>query len=136
MTFGTTLAKVLDGTQTLFHLPIERRYVYLVGKVYSVQAHRSKDTVASIKITSVKEQLLGAVTEEEARAEGFESLAEFKASWDKRFGPFDLTQDVRRVEFRLVDKSELGSYDLYKLERVKRKRLAKETYPETSEAET
>lgn len=127
MTFGTTLAKVLNGTQTLFHLPIERRYVYLVGKVYSVQAHRSKDTVASIKITSVKEQLLGAVTEEEARAEGFGSLAEFKASWSERFGPFDPTQDVRRVEFRLIDKSELGSYDLYKLDRTRRRRLARKT---------
>lgn len=136
MTFGTTLAKVLDGTQTLFHLPIERRYVYLVGKVYSVQAHRSKDTVASIKITSVREEPLGAVNEEEARAEGFDSLDAFKASWSKRFGPFDPTQDVRRVEFRLIDKGELGSYDLYKLERTKRKRLAQETSSETPEAET
>lgn len=136
MTFGITLAKVLDGTQTLFHIPIERRYVYLVGKVYGVQAHRSKDTVASIKITSVREQPLGAVTEEEARAEGFDSLAKFKASWSGRFGPFDPTKEVRRVEFRLIGKGELGSYDLYKLERTKRKRLSKKASPETSEAET
>ncbi len=115
MTFGTTLAKVLDGTQTQFRRPVERRYVYLVGKVYSVQAHMSEDTVASIKITSVREQPLGAVTEDEARAEGFDSLAAFKESWGERFGPFDPALEVWRVEFRLVDRSELGSYDLYKL---------------------
>jgi len=121
MTFGTTLAKVLDGTQSQLRRPIERRFVYLVGKVYGVQAHMSKDTIASIKITKVREQLLGAVTEEEARAEGFDSLAGFKASWIERFGPFDPTQDIWRIEFRLVDRSELGSYDLYKLNRPRRK---------------
>ncbi len=63
-------------------------------------------------------------------------MLEFEASWGERFGPFDPTKDVRRVGFRLISKGELSSYDLYKLERTKRKRLSEKTSPETSETET
>jgi hypothetical protein len=49
VTFGTTLEKVLNGSQTQMRQPIEKRFVYQKGKVYGVQAHMSKEALAFIK---------------------------------------------------------------------------------------
>ncbi len=122
MTFGSTLEKVLNGTQTQIRRPVGQRYVYLAGKVYGVQTHLSKESIAFIKVTSVKEQLLGAVTDAEAKAEGYNDLDAFKAAWIKSYGAFEPTDDVWKIEFKLIDRSELSSYSLYKLDRTRRKK--------------
>lgn len=125
MTFGLTLHKVLDGTQTQTRRPIGKRNTYRTGKVYGVQEHITADSIAFIKLTSAREQLLGAVTEEDAQAEGYLNLADFVAAWTKQYGTFDPSEDVWKLEFELIDRSELSSYDLYKLEKTRLNKIAR-----------
>lgn len=109
MIFDTTYEKVLDGTQTQTRRPIKpgRKKV---GSVLGVQAHVKQRALGYIKVTGVKEQLLGTVTEAEARAEGYDSLEAFQEAWGQRYGAFDPAEDVWRIEFKMISESELTPY--------------------------
>ena len=103
--FKYTVERVLDGTQTQTRRPIRqrKRYTYTVGTTYAVQAASGKGGGARLEVLHVREQLLGAVTEADARAEGYENLAAFRHAWTEQYGGFNPAEDVWMVEFRLVE---------------------------------
>lgn len=105
MIFKYTVDRVLDGNQTQTRRPIKqrKRYTYAVGNTYAVQAASGKGGGARLEVLRVREQLLGAVTEADARAEGYESLAAFRHAWTAQYGGFNPAEDVWVVEFRLVE---------------------------------
>ncbi|HSH12327.1 MAG TPA: ASCH domain-containing protein, partial [Desulfurivibrionaceae bacterium] len=72
------------------------------GRSYAVQPGRGKKAIARIRLLDIQYQLLGHVSEEEANAEGYASLAEFIQTWTKIHGHYDLGQPVWALEFRLI----------------------------------
>jgi len=72
------------------------------GGRYAVQPGRNQKGVGRIELLDIRYQHLGNVTEEEARAEGFSSLAEFIKAWIKIHGRFDRELPVWVLEFRLL----------------------------------
>ncbi|GAB4160750.1 MAG: hypothetical protein Kow00107_08720 [Planctomycetota bacterium] len=57
---------------------------------------------AVLKVVSVKEQLLGSISEEEARKEGYEGRADFFAAWESIHGYLNESETVWAIEFTLV----------------------------------
>lgn len=104
MIFRYTAEKVLDGTQTQLRRPIRQRqrYTYAKGVTYAVQLADGKVTGERIKILCMSEQLLGAVTEDDANSEGYPNLAAFQHAWSQQYGHFDPSEDVWVVRFKLV----------------------------------
>ena len=80
------------------------RVKWRTGRSYAVQPGRGKKAVARIRLLDIRYELLGHITEVEARAEGFASLTEFQHIWQKIHGNYDRTQPVWALEFRLVEK--------------------------------
>jgi len=76
------------------------------GRSYAVQPGRNRKGVAKIRLLDIRYQFLGHVSEEEARAEGFSSLAEFIETWTRIHGQFDREQPVWALEFRLIPERE------------------------------
>lgn len=54
-----------------------------------------------IEIVNKYRQRLGDITQEEARAEGFSSLEEFREFWENELGPWDPDLLVWVYEFKL-----------------------------------
>ncbi len=111
MIFKYTVVRVLDGTQTQMRRPVTPRqhYSYAVGTTYTVQAASGKVCGAKIQVLGVREQLLGAMTEAEARAEGYKDLETFRHAWTRQYSRFDPGEDVWVVEFRLLAESRTDS---------------------------
>lgn len=105
MIFKYTFQQVLEGSQTQTRRPIRQRqrYAYAAGNTYAVQTASNKPGGARIRVVRVREQLLGAVTEDEAKAEGHDDLAAFRRAWAAQYGGFDPAEEVWVVEFRLVE---------------------------------
>lgn len=105
MIFQHTLEQVLSGkkTQTRRLFRSDRRFVYRAGKTYAVQPGRGRNAVARIEVLVVRKQRLGEMTEAEAVAEGFASLAEFRKLWQERYGSFDPKNEAWVIEFRLLE---------------------------------
>jgi hypothetical protein len=54
---------------------------YLIGHTYAVQPGRGKDGICHILVENVQAEPAGAITYTAARAEGFRTTDEFKATW-------------------------------------------------------
>lgn len=104
MIFKYTVEKVLDGTQTQARCRIGRvrRYACTRDMTYAVQTASGRVCGAKIKIKRVREQLLGAMTEADAKAEGYPNLAAFQQVWAQQYGHFDPCEDVWVIDFSLV----------------------------------
>ena len=60
------------------------RMKWRVGQTYALQLGRGKPRIGRrIEIISIRKQFLQGITEADAIAEGFASIAEFAAYWDK-----------------------------------------------------
>jgi hypothetical protein len=94
-------ARVRAGTKTQSRRTSKIRY--REGSIQPIQENykpgKAKD---HIKIDRRYEQKLGDVTEEQAKAEGFANLEEFKAEWTKIYGNFDENQVVTVYEFKVL----------------------------------
>lgn len=84
---------------------------YQFGRTYAVQPGRGQAAVARIRITSEPRlEKVSEITEDEARREGFASIAEFRGrwlelhggEWEDRVGPWLLGPLVWRIEFELA----------------------------------
>ncbi|MBZ0290671.1 MAG: hypothetical protein K8I30_23805 [Anaerolineae bacterium] len=118
MIFAHTLDKVICGEkwqtrrlvkpgETLDSAQIRvsnqsQRTVYEVGKSYAVQPNRGQKAVARILLTGLRREMVLSINDEDARAEGFPSKAEFVAAWQKIHGlKADLSREVWVLEFTL-----------------------------------
>jgi len=73
------------------------------GRVYPVTDQWFGRAAAYIRITRKWRQRLGDVTEPEAKAEGFNSLADFQEAWKSINGSWNPDLVVVAYEFDLVD---------------------------------
>lgn len=104
MIFRHTLEQVLSGkkTQTRRRIKPDRRFPYHAGKSYSVQPGRAQSGVARIEILAVRQQSLGKMTHEDALAEGFANVSDYRQLWVKQYGGFDPEESVWVIEFKLL----------------------------------
>jgi len=59
------------------------RLKWIAGGTYAVQPGRGKRGIGRLRIVGIYEGRAGEITPEDARAEGFESVEEFAAAWNK-----------------------------------------------------
>lgn len=107
MIFGPELVKqVLAGKKTVTRRRVIHRdgrpIRYTAGAVYAVQPGRGKPHVAHIAVRSVNIEPLQAITEEEARREGFANFGEFLNYWLHLHGAWNPGEEVARISFNLV----------------------------------
>lgn len=62
------------------------RLKYATGNTYAVQPGRGKRAVGRIRVTGLRIEGLQSITEAGARAEGVNSVEEFRTLWDKIHG--------------------------------------------------
>lgn len=122
MIFAYTLDRVLSGKKTQTRRIagsgerlIERggvpcvvtaggRVVYQVGRSYAVQPGRNDKAVARIRLTDIRQEALGTISDDDARAEGYPTRDGFLATWRSIYGEgFDLSRDVWVLTFELAD---------------------------------
>jgi len=78
---------------------------YKAGGIYAVQPGRSEHGVARIKLTAEPRlELLGVISEADARAEGFVGRDDFIRYWREMHGSFPEAVEVWVLEFALVDR--------------------------------
>ena len=104
MIFQHTLEQVLSGkkTQTRRRINPGRRFLYRPGKSYSVQPSRTQAGVARIEVVNIRQEPLGEMTHEDALAEGFASVDEYRMLWLEQYGTFDPEELVWVIEFKLL----------------------------------
>ncbi|MCW4024943.1 MAG: ASCH domain-containing protein [Candidatus Bathyarchaeota archaeon] len=91
-------AKIRAGTKTQTRRISKIRY--REGSIQPIQENYSEKAKDHIKINKRYEQKLGDITEEQAKAEGFQNLQEFKEEWEKiTKQPWNPTQIVTAYEF-------------------------------------
>jgi hypothetical protein len=79
------------------------RYLWRVGRVYAVQPGRGKHAVARIRITAIRYcARAGDISEADARAEGFESVAQFREVYAKINGAAALERPCWALTFAAV----------------------------------
>lgn len=98
MIFQHTINKVLRKEKTQTRRPVmiyhdfnvldslvwdtvTHRTIYQIGKTYAAQPGRGKPAVARIRITGIKREDVRGISDEDVRAEGFDSYAEFIITW-------------------------------------------------------
>ncbi|MFQ3534436.1 MAG: hypothetical protein SNJ58_01030 [Aggregatilineales bacterium] len=126
MIFAHTLESVLKGTKSQTRrlikagewlsadgtsiLTASGRRLYQVGKTYAVQAGRGKRAVARIRITGLRRERVGAISMEDAHAEGFPSSQMFLAAWRAIHGlNADLLAEVWVISFYIEPRANLHS---------------------------
>ena len=98
------LHKVLDGSKTQTRR-IHKRALK-VGRTYGVTSRRYQKPAGHITILRAFPQRLRDVTEEDAKAEGFNNLAEFLEAWIKINGYLIPWQTITAYEFHKTEKAE------------------------------
>ncbi len=79
-----------------------KRVIYQVGKSYSVQPGRGKKSVARIILTDIRREMVSAISDSDAFAEGFSSREAFMETWLTIHGSkANLSHEVWVLEFAL-----------------------------------
>lgn len=86
-----------------------------IGRDYAVQSKRGTPAIARIRVLDVRRESLlimraGHVGEQEARLEGFRSLEDFQAAWERINGSWEPLAEVWRVHFEMVQPSALEEF--------------------------
>lgn len=83
MIFRPTLARaVATGRKTQTRRPVTNKPCrYKIGHDYAVQPGRGKTAIARLKVLDLREERVGQITHQDAKAEGFRNAAAFKAYW-------------------------------------------------------
>lgn len=109
--------RILAGAKTMTRRPVVdgKPCAYRVGQTYGVQPGMARPTVARILVTDVRQEPLGAITQDDARAEGFplaktplradveNPRGRFLGYWHGLYGRTDEEQLVWVVSFVLVE---------------------------------
>lgn len=94
--------KIAAGKKTQTRRPVkagEAQCRYRPGRDYAVQPGRGKPARFRIQVLAVKSTTLGAITFEEAKAEGFRTRDEFLDYWRELYGDVDEDQMVWAIAF-------------------------------------
>lgn len=109
------VAEILAGRKTQFRRLTGVGRVYAVGRRYSITDRAATPPFATIEITAVREEPLGALSPEDARAEGFRDATEFFADWCARLDVplirLNFHATVRVYSFRLLTDAEQDAED-------------------------
>ena len=97
------LAKILDGSKVQTRRLSTRTYT--PGRTYGVTCRRYQKPQAHITILRASQQRLGDITLADVKAEGFNTLEEFKETWAKINGNWNPDQIVTAYEFRKIEKA-------------------------------
>lgn len=81
----------------------EKTCRYHPGRVYSVQPGRGQRGVLQITVMDVRQELLGAITSQDARREGFQFTSQFMQRWEHLHGLLDPEQPVWVISFAVGD---------------------------------
>jgi hypothetical protein len=104
--------KILVGEKTQTRRTTERKRgakIYDVGDRVGIQTSYGS-AIAHIIIKNRRRQMIGEITEEDARKEGFSGVREFKQAWLKLYGSWDPNQEVWVYDF-VLDMQDLPSRD-------------------------
>ncbi|MFA4834944.1 MAG: ASCH domain-containing protein [Dehalococcoidia bacterium] len=94
---------ILDDTKTQTRRKGKRRWK--VGSVHQAKTNFKKDsTFASVRILAVREELLGCITTEDAKAEGYNSIAEYKEVFIKIYGQWTPEEVIHVVDFERTER--------------------------------
>ena len=81
-----------------------------VGSIHKAKtALFSKDYFASIIITGLRREKLGAITIEDAMREGYDDLVSYKEGWKKNNGSWEPNSVVYVVSFELKERYDLST---------------------------
>lgn len=94
---------VTDALGKVFQVVRKGCVRWAVGKVCRLQHGHGQPTVARIKVTAIRQERLGDITQADALAEGFASREAFFAYWDSLHGRLDLNQSVWVLSFQFVN---------------------------------
>ena len=78
--------KLLDNPK---RVEMNGRAKWQVGRTYAIQPGRGQKAVGRIRITDIEKQPLGQMTTEDAIAEGYPSLDDFRQTWVQIHDQFD-----------------------------------------------
>jgi len=94
---------ILQGKKTQTRR-IWKRIKVKKGGIYKIKRHIfSKKHYGLIQVTDIRKEKLGNITEEDAKKEGYGSVAEFKKVWEEIYGRWNPEQEVYVIEFKLLD---------------------------------
>lgn len=103
------IEKILAGEKTQTRRPVKgeagRRGQcrYRPGRRYGVQPGRGEKSTCQIGVWHVRQEMLGKISEADAREEGFENSAYFFRYWHGLYGAVHLEQKVWVIRFFLVE---------------------------------
>jgi uncharacterized protein YhfF len=101
---------VLSGQKSETRRPVkdnETHCRYRVEHEYAVETGKRAPAVGRIRILAVEAQLLGDITPESVKREGFKSREEFEAFWSELYGTFDPATPVWAIVFVPVEEVRL-----------------------------
>lgn len=81
----------------------EKTCRYHPGRTYSVQPGRGQRGILHITIMDVRQELLGQITQQDARREGFQFTSQFMQRWEQLHGVVDPDQPVWVISFVVGD---------------------------------
>jgi uncharacterized protein YqfB (UPF0267 family) len=93
---------VRPGTQVIAVCDVKGRLRWRNGGRYSVCPGRGKDRVGLIQITGIGSERVDKISEQDARAEGFESREAFLAAWKALYPKGNLEANVWVLEFKVA----------------------------------
>lgn len=103
------VSKILTGAKTQTRRIVkqdEDTCRYRKGRIYAVQRRRGGRAVTRVEVLKVKRERLHAITGDDARREGFETVDEFLAYWAELYGEKD-DRDVWVITFTVIDQAAL-----------------------------
>jgi len=95
------LSLILEGKKTQTRRLSNTRQLQ-EGRIYAIMDDWTEGPKAYVRIIRKFQQRLGDITHEEIQKEGFNSLEEFKAAWEKLYGVWQPNQTVIVYEFEVV----------------------------------